>query len=140
MKIPFFILFCCYLSTYSQEKEYYSYKEVEEKPKFQQCAHISKEEQLKCFKQQIDKHIQEKVDALFPKGYERPPYIGKANISFIIQPNGTIKILNVSATDESLKNEAKRIILSLPHFIPAKHNGTPVPVGIMYIIDFNRQY
>nr|WP_315000854.1 energy transducer TonB [uncultured Capnocytophaga sp.] len=154
MKTKIFILFTFLFVGYSyaqivscdfnakgvQEKEEYAipFQVVEEKPKFMACEDVSKEKEVECFKEQLNKHViryfyypKEAID----KGIE-----GRININFKINTNGSVTVIGVRGTDKLLETVAKEIIEKLPTFIPGKQGGKPVPVTFSYPINFKLTY
>ena len=154
MKTKIFILFTFLFVGYSyaqivscdfnakgvQEKEEYAipFQVVEEKPKFMACEDVSKEKEVECFKEQLNKNViryfyypKEAID----KGIE-----GRININFKINTNGSVTVIGVRGTDKLLETVAKEIIEKLPTFIPGKQGGKPVPVTFSYPINFKLTY
>ena len=64
---------------------------------------------------------------------------GRVVCSFIVECNGTISHLQIlKGVEESLNNEAIRIIEKMPKWIPGRVNGLPVPVRVIYPIVFRK--
>lgn len=64
---------------------------------------------------------------------------GRVVCSFIVECNGTISHIQIlKGVEESLNNEAIRIIEKMPKWIPGRVNGQPVPVRVVYPIVFRK--
>lgn len=61
---------------------------------------------------------------------------GRVYVSFRINKDGTITVLNTRSPDKNLDAEARRIIEKLPKLIPGKQRGKPTPVTFAYPIVF----
>lgn len=63
--------------------------------------------------------------------------MGRVDITFRVNTDGSITIINVKGPHKLLENETKRIIESLPILIPAKDkDGNPIEETITYPINF----
>ena len=73
----------------------------------------------------------------YPKDAADLDWFGTIFCSFIIQSDGSITdITSMKSTNASCENEAKRLIGSMPKWIPGMCNGTIVPVKVNYPIKF----
>ncbi|GHT31642.1 hypothetical protein FACS189434_01740 [Bacteroidia bacterium] len=62
---------------------------------------------------------------------------GRVMLRFIVQKDGSITNIKViSSPDESLSNEAVRVIMAMPNWIPGKLNGEPVDVYFTLPINY----
>ena len=109
---------------------------VDNIPVFKNCSSVSFENRLQCFNQQISEHIS--TNLIYPKEAFQNKIEDKVSITFIIGKEGIVKSIKAKSTknNSSFENEAKRIISSLPPFIPAKHKGEIRDVKHEIHIDF----
>nr|WP_314560168.1 energy transducer TonB [uncultured Capnocytophaga sp.] len=127
-----FLILTAYTQSYSQEEEeFIPYTVIEEKPLFPECKNLPKEEQNRCFKEQIDKHIAQNLR--FPNNSCAQ---GRVMVSFCINTDGSITILGARGFDKDFEAEAKRLISSLPRLIPGKHKGKPTAVTYAFPVIF----
>ncbi|MEX6625964.1 energy transducer TonB [Tenacibaculum salmonis] len=100
---------------------------VEEIPMFDKCISSHKKNNIKCFKEKINKHI---TKNLYVEDYIPENSKVKVYIQFSIDVYG--KVINSkirsSKKDERLHKELDRIIKKLPRFNPGKQKGLPVIV------------
>ena len=103
---------------------------VEKKPIFKECENLANNEQLLCFKQQLDKHIA--THLCYPIEFCGQ---GRVLVSFS-------KVLRVNSLGlpKVFEEEAKHIIESLPCLIPGQQNGKPVAVTFGYPVKFIVQH
>ncbi len=109
---------------------------VENIPLFKNCTTVSFQERLQCFNEQISEHIS--TNLIYPEEALQSKIEDKVSITFIINKKGDIKdVKAVSAKKNKLfENEAKRIVTSLPKFIPAQHEGVITDIKHEIHIDF----
>ena len=107
---------------------------IEQKPMFEACKDVDKNEQEHCFKQHLNEHII--THLRYPKRALRKEIQEKVVVEFAIRKNGTVKVLEVIGTDKDLKSEANFLIESLPCFIPALQRGKPIAVRFRCPINF----
>ncbi|WP_315423476.1 energy transducer TonB [Capnocytophaga sputigena] len=125
----------------------FSYAQTEDKkektleelipPQFKECENINIPENKRfvCFKERLDKHVRDTFK--YPEKAIKKKIVGRVDITFCINTDGTITTISVKAPHKLLENEAKRIIESLPTLIPAKDkDGKPTEVAITYPINF----
>ncbi|WP_181369151.1 M56 family metallopeptidase [Flavobacterium profundi] len=105
-----------------------SFESVDETPRFVNCENIDKDENSKCFNDQMNLHIMKNFtypDLALEKNIE-----GTVVVQFIIDKEGNV--INVEARGPEngalLEKEAIRLMLILPKFIPAKLKGERVNV------------
>ncbi|MCM5661873.1 energy transducer TonB [Galbibacter mesophilus] len=111
-----------------------SFIAIEDKPMFEECKDLPKDQQASCFKENLDKHVRRTFR--YPDPAQELGIQGRVYVNFRINKDGTITILNTRAPDKSLDEEARRIINKLPKLIPGKQRGRPTPVTFAYPIVF----
>ncbi|GJH41501.1 hypothetical protein RCZ04_20510 [Capnocytophaga sp. HP1101] len=107
---------------------------IEQKPMFEACKDVDKNEQERCFRQHLNEHII--THLRYPQKALKKGIQDRVVVEFAIRKNGTVKVIEVTGTDEDLKAEAKFLIESLPCFIPARQHGKPIEVCFKYPINF----
>ena len=110
---------------------------VDKKPIFKECENLTNNEQLLCFKQQLDKHIA--THLCYPIEFCGQ---GRVLVSFCIGTDGFSKVLRVNSLGlpKAFEDEAKRIIESLPCLIAGQQNGKTVAVIFGYPVKFIVQH
>ena len=64
---------------------------------------------------------------------------GRVTCSFVVNPDGKISNVKVlKGVEQSLNNEALRIISMMPDWTPGSLDGVRVPVRVIYCIPFRR--
>ena len=64
---------------------------------------------------------------------------GRVTCSFIVNANGTVSHIKViKSVEESLNQEALRILSQMPTWNPGRVDGRPVPVRVIRSIPFRR--
>ena len=104
-------------------------------PKFDKCKDVTEEEAALCFKTELNKFV--KRHFIYPKKAKEKGLQGKAIVSFCINAQGKVEIINVSATDKIFEENARRLIEKLPQLIPAEENGIPTPIMFAYPINYS---
>jgi protein TonB len=62
---------------------------------------------------------------------------GRVILKFVVNANGSVDRIEIlRGIDPSLDNEAVRVASILPHFIPGRQNGIPVPVWFTLPVSF----
>jgi periplasmic protein TonB len=79
-----------------------------------------------CFQQKLVEHL--KKHYKYPKDAQGQIIRGKSVVSFNINPQGKVQILEVQGESKELNAEAKRIILAIPSMKPGHRAGKPVAV------------
>ncbi|TRZ46353.1 M56 family metallopeptidase [Robertkochia solimangrovi] len=88
-----------------------------------------------CFKEQLDAHVRSTFK--YPVEAQEAGAQGRVYVNFRINTDGSVTILNTRAPDESLDQEARRIIEALPSFNPGSDvEGKLYPVTFAYPIVF----
>ena len=135
-----------YTNTYEEKPSFEEIDEtpipisvVEQIPLFSSCEKIEKREQLKCFEEEIKKHIDNNLK--YPKEAKKENLERKVHVLFDIDKEGAIinlivKPLKKDKFDTLFEEEAKRIINKLPKFIPGKQRNKPVVVRYVVPIIF----
>lgn len=94
-------------------------------PLFKSCTdNISYDTKLKCFNEQLNSHITRSLK--YPEKAFKDGIEDTVDVVFTINTSGEIEKIIAKSTvrNDLLETEAKRIIRSLPKFIPAQHNNT----------------
>ena len=107
---------------------------AEQKPMFEQCKGLPKEEQEKCFKKSMDAFVTKNLvypDVAIQMGIE-----GRVVVQFRIKKDGSVEVINTQGKDKILEKEARRVIEKLPKLIPGKQRDRPVAVIFSYPIVF----
>ena len=97
---------------------------VDRIPTFPGCS----ENDRACFSTSVQKFIAEEFDASLPKKVGLSSGTKKMKTTFTIGKDGTIKNIDIEATENELKTEMKRVVAKLPKMIPAEQNGKKVAV------------
>jgi len=106
------------------------YKIVEEMPSFSGCDNLATpQERKKCSDQDILKFIYNNFK--YPKEAKQKGIHQKIIVRFIIDEIGNVNdVTTLHNLDNSLGNEAIRVIKSMPTWTPGKHKGKPVKVEV----------
>ncbi|WP_179343446.1 M56 family metallopeptidase [Winogradskyella ursingii] len=112
---------------------------IEEVPTLPECQDLeTNEERKKCMSQFVSKHVNRNfniglADSLNLKGRQR------IFVSFKIDTNGDIASVRARGPHPELETEAKRVIKTLPQFIPGTQKGkvvtVPYSLPIVFQID-----
>ena len=110
---------------------------VEELPMFPACRGLSRNEQLKCFEEQMSKAVAKNAE--YPEIDRENGKQGRALISFIIDKNG--KIIDVKALDNKnatpeMKIAAEKAVRKVSKLTPAKQGGKPVRIKYVIPVSF----
>jgi len=110
---------------------------VDHLPSFSTCTAGTKEEELICFKDQIQSHIVANLN--YPKSVLDKGIEDKVLTTFTINTNGYVKDIKVESSKgiSALENEAKRVINDLPQLKPAKYAGTSTEVRHKVYVKFD---
>ena len=133
----FFALFFLGLSYAQTDDTKEKIIKVATPPQFKECENINIPENKRfvCFKERLDKHVRNTFK--YPEEAIKKRIVGRVDITFCINTDGTITTISVKAPHKLLENEAKRVIESLPTLIPAKDkDGNPLKITIHYPINF----
>jgi len=121
-----------------EEDEIFNFAIVEDKPIFPGCEDVSKAERYMCFQQGIMKHIRKNFK--YPAIPKEMGISEKIFVQFVIDKTGLItKATVVRGQDKHLKNEAIRLVNSIPKLQPARQRGKSVPCSFTVPINFRLQ-
>lgn len=111
--------------------------EVDDIPLFSSCNGIKGVKVIKCFKQEISKHIQ--ANFSYPEEAVDQNITGKVSVQFIFDKYGKIKIQKIidGNEDKILGEYTAELVSKLPKFTPAKKNGKHVPLSYELSLDFS---
>ena len=107
---------------------------IEQKPMFEQCKGLPKEEQEKCFKKSLDAFVNKNL--VYPDAAIQMGSQGRVVVQFRIKKDGSVEVINTQGKDKILEKEARRVIEKLPKLIPGKQRDRPVAVIFSYPIVF----
>ena len=113
---------------------------VEELPMFPACKGLNRDEQMKCFEEQMSKAVAK--NTIYPEEDQENGKQGVALISFIIDENG--KIVEVRALDNKratpeMQRAAEKAVKKVSKLIPAKQGGKPVRIKYTIPVAFRIQ-
>lgn len=115
------------------------FNKVDQIPLFENCKNLTKDFQRECMVNAINLHIEKTMQ--YPAEAKRVKVESKVYCTFIIDKVGKTNIVEASGKPTSFKkpfeNEAKRIINTLPKFIPGKHENELVNVKCVIVIEFS---
>jgi len=83
-----------------------------------------------CLQEKIAKHVNKKFNADLASDLGLAPGVKKIFVVFKIDKNGNIVDVMARAPHNRLRDEAIRVVKSLPKMIPGKQRG--IPVGVKY--------
>lgn len=114
------------------------FKLVDEVPLFPSCSNGDKIENIKCFKNNMQKHFIKNFD---PESIVEDNISGKVIIRFKITIDGSIKEPQIISSKKSnkLKEEVIKILSKLPSLQPGKVNGLPVNVDYVFPINLTSE-
>lgn len=123
-------------SILKEEKEEYSFIDLEEIPIFPGCEEIEKKERIKCFQTKISEHIVSNLN--YPEEARNNKIQGRVSVRFIINKEGNIDKIATKGPLNGilLEKEARRIISLLPKMTPGIQNGKPADVLYSIPISF----
>ncbi|WP_181858352.1 M56 family metallopeptidase [Winogradskyella arenosi] len=108
---------------------------VEESPTTVECKDLERNEDRKdCLSMLVNKHISENFNTSV--GDNLSPGRKRVFVQFKIDSDGTVKEIMARAPSPMLEEEAKRVIATLPQFIPGKQKGEIVVVPFSIPIVF----
>ncbi|MAZ31141.1 MAG: energy transducer TonB [Flavobacteriales bacterium] len=121
-----------------EDDEVFNFAVVEDKPIFPGCEDVPKDERYMCFQRGINKHI--KNNFKYPAIAKEMGVSEKIYIQFVIDKAGRItKSTVVRGEDKHLKNEALRLVNSIPQMKAAKQRGKSVPCSFTVPVNFRLQ-
>lgn len=100
---------------------------IDQIPLSSECKDLPKEEQRKCFSNDVSKHVASNFNTKLANdlgltGRQR------INVIFKINKEGDVTGIRARAPHPALEEEAKRVIATLPKMIPGQHKGKTVIV------------
>ena len=107
---------------------------IEQKPMFEECKNVPKEEQERCFKKTLDAFVSKTL--VYPEAAMQMGSQGRVVVQFRIKKDGNVEVINAQGKDKILEKEARRVIEKLPRLIPGKQRERPVAVIFSYPIVF----
>ncbi|MFD0761862.1 energy transducer TonB [Lutibacter aestuarii] len=102
---------------------------IEDVPIYPGCKG-SKAELKACLQDKITKHVNRKFNSDLASDLGLAPGVKKIFVMFKIDKNGNITDVMARAPHNRLRDEAIRVVKSLPKMIPGKQRGRPV--GVKY--------
>ena len=122
-----------------EEEEIFNFAVVEQQPVFPGCSTSApKDENYICFQKGIGKHIRNNFE--YPAIAKEMGISEKIFIEFVIEKSGKVSSARVvRGEDKHLREEALRLVNSIPKMTPAKQRGTPVAVTFTLPINFSLQ-
>lgn len=109
--------------SYVSEEHIYDMKSITVGPKFNGGQ------------EELDKWIQDHLQ--YPSGAAKAKIEGRVIVEFIIDKNGAVTMPKVvRGINDSLNNEALRVIKALPRWTPGYANGKPVKARYIYPVTF----
>ena len=113
---------------------------VEELPMFPACKGLSRNEQMKCFEEQMSKAVAK--NTVYPEEDLENRKQGRAFVSFVIDETG--KIVEVKAVDnksatKEMQKAAELAVRKVAKLIPAKQGGKPVRIKYSIPVTFRIQ-
>lgn len=121
-----------------EDDEIFNFAVVEDKPIFPGCEDVPKSDRYMCFQQGIMKHIRKNFK--YPAIPKEMGVSEKIFVQFVIDKGGRItKSVVVRGEDKHLKEEALRLVNSIPKLQAAKQRGKPVPCSFTVPINFKLQ-
>ncbi len=121
-----------------EDDEIFNFAVVEDKPIFPGCEDVPKSDRYMCFQQGIMKHIRKNFK--YPAIPKEMGISEKIFVQFVIDKGGRItKSVVVRGEDKHLKEEALRLVNSIPKLQAAKQRGKPVPCSFTVPINFKLQ-
>ncbi|MEZ4853780.1 energy transducer TonB [Flavobacterium sp.] len=110
---------------------------IEQIPLFKECESVAKEEQMNCFNEQMNRHIQKNFH--YPDEATNNDVQGRVFVKFTIDKEGNITDIKSRGPKVEGANlliaEAERIIAKLPQLKPGMQNGKNV--NVRYVIPIN---
>ncbi|MEP5934070.1 MAG: energy transducer TonB, partial [Winogradskyella arenosi] len=108
---------------------------VDESPTTMDCKDLeSNSERKNCMNSFVNKHIGKNFNTSM--GDNLSPGRKRVFVQFKIDTDGTVKDIVARAPSPMLEEEAKRVIATLPQFIPGKQKGETVVVPFSLPIVF----
>jgi len=116
-----------FIQGYSQDLTTY-----EKYPVFPSCNSVSVDSLKFCFNKEFSQYVYENFKV--PQEVEDEQYKGDVSIVFEVTSEGVFKVIFVNAIYNELKEEAKRVITSLPKIEAATYNGKATYKQFTYVL------
>jgi bla regulator protein BlaR1 len=107
-----------------------NFLKIETAPTFPGCSSGDKD----CFSKMVQKHFSRNFDARLPNGLGLSAGKKRVFIGFKVDVNGDVVGIKVRAPHSEIKEEALRVMRSLPKMMPGQQDG--VKIGVSYTIPF----
>lgn len=130
--LSFFFFFTCFLQAQTEKSSgiFMNLSEIEQPPSFVGCEN---QEFETCSFDKITSYFMKEVDLKII--YRLSPEERFINLKFIVDSFGKVRRTMAQAKNETLKNEANRILRQLPDFNPGIHQDKKVNVIIDLFIE-----
>ena len=112
------------LFVFSQETNKTSVKSgfmAEQFPAFPNCENLESKNLENCFYKEVQDFVFQNFEV--PENLKQADYKGEVKVLFEVDVNGTFKVIYVSATNDDLSAEAKRVFNKFPKIKPSTYNG-----------------
>ncbi|EJL59324.1 energy transducer TonB [Flavobacterium sp. CF136] len=112
------------LFVFSQETNKTSVKSgfmAEQFPVFPNCENLESKNLENCFYKEVQDFVFQNFE--IPENLKQADYKGEVKVLFEVDVNGTFKVIYVSATNDDLSAEAKRVFNKFPKIKPSTYNG-----------------
>ena len=112
------------LFVFSQETNKTSVKSgfmAEQFPVFPNCENLESKNLENCFYKEVQDFVFQNFEV--PENLKQADYKGEVKVLFEVDVNGTFKVIYVSATNDDLSAEAKRVFNKFPKIKPSTYNG-----------------
>ena len=112
------------LFVFSQETNKTSVKSgfmAEQFPAFPNCENLESKNLENCFYKEVQDFVFQNFEV--PENLKQEDYKGEVKVLFEVDVNGTFKVIYVSATNDDLSAEAKRVFNKFPKIKPSTYNG-----------------
>ncbi|ATA88711.1 hypothetical protein CGC58_02545 [Capnocytophaga stomatis] len=117
-----------------EEKVYDETRPLDSFVLFTSCENVSRKEQEQCFKRNLDRIVE--THFKYPEEAAKSKIQGRVNVTFRINTDGSITILDIYTRHKEFEYEARRIFSFIPKLIPARQDGKKVPLTFTYPIIF----
>ena len=121
-----FILTLFSVFAFSQETNNSSIKPgflAEQFPVFPNCENLQSKNLENCFYKEVQDFVYHNFEV--PDNLKQENYKGEVKVLFEVDANGEFKVIYVSAANEALTEEAKRVFGKFPKIKPSTYNGKP---------------
>jgi hypothetical protein len=92
-------------------------------PVFHNCENVKAEALENCFYKEIQNLVFQNF--VVPENLVHNNFQGTVKVLFEVDKNGVFKVIYANAINESLINEAKRVLSKFPKIKPSTYNGNP---------------